>query len=233
MLLNMKNTDQFIVLIIALFVAQSCQKDVVIPTLQLPKCGRDIVTPFPLGDSLTTLYETSRKDYHNRIVYKDSLGRESFCWLTNFTKDYTEADFRILCRDSTSKSPTTQQERLAWNNWFVQFINLDISYAWILTSGILKVGDTTVLYSRYTLVGYNNTRLSIVIERDKPIKQDIRNQIGENYNFVADTTIQGKKFRNLYFNAKSNPRRTIFFEQKKGVVIVQDSVNTWVFDRFE
>jgi hypothetical protein len=227
----MKNLIPFTFLTLLFVFSESCQKSYLIDPIQESRCGTDVTTLYPLGDSLSTLYATNRKDYHNRMVFKDSLGRESLCELTKYTLSATLADFRQLCKDSTSQFGTTQRESLAWSDTRTDFLSPNFSFSCFLGTNIIGKGDTAVLYSTFAVV--SSVLLSILIERNKPIKSIKTEPIYVSNDFVKDTTILGKNFKNLYFVAKKNPRQSIFFEPKKGVVILQDSVNTWLFDRFE
>jgi hypothetical protein len=229
----MKNLIPFTFLTLLFVFSESCQKSYLIDPIPESRCGNDVTTQYPLGDSLSTLYAINRKDYHNRMVFKDSLGRESLCELTKYTLSATLADFRQLCKDSTSQFGTTQRESLAWNDIRTDFLSPNFSFSCFIGTNIIGKGDTAVLYSTFAISSSVAPILSILIERNKPIKPIKIEPFYLNGNFVRDTTILGKNFKNLYFVINKKPRQSIFFEQKKGVVILQDSANTWLFDRFE
>ena len=91
----------------------------------------------------------------------------------------------------------------------------------------------SVLFNQFS-VRSNSLTLNIGSLYDKPIVQEAReNYSYKNYNFVADTTINGKNFKSVYFKTDDYTQSGLYFQKSNMIIAIRIEGKTWLLDRIK
>jgi hypothetical protein len=202
------------------------------------ECGEDIfLGALRFSDTTKNLY--SNWTGSEVLVFKDSLGKE-----VELSSKGKEIKFNwhlvmaTLCNksilDNQKKYYSIEHHELKFQNR----TNDNPIYLWVIL-GITKADEAgrAYVYDEFEgdfSHGSSSASLYIASKREDPIS--FAGQTGYSFttnNFVADTTISGKIFKNVYYFNNSYTNSAIYFQKKNMIIAYRDSGRTWLLDRIK
>jgi hypothetical protein len=221
----LKNTLFFFVFIITIGSLSSCVRDI----LNLD-CGKSIsLGTLKFADSTKNLY--SNLTGKEILVFKDSLGNEQE--FSSKTSKSIAIDYRfttkVLCDSGVFDKQT---EYFNVENHFIDFTNANRGYfRLILSMDTTSRKDGFIFYDQFS-VEFSGADFSLISQREKPIPATWEGWATlKSPNFVADTTIMGKNFKNVFYATDDYYQSAIYFQKTKMIIGLKGAGKTWLLDR--
>ena len=172
------------------------------------------------------------------LFFKDSLGNEQeyFSEKGKFINSKLVLGVNILCDSGFL------DRQIEYFNAESQVINFakrfDARYSLQLHLSTSFDGqkDSALIYDRFSLSfsnGINGSNIDLYSNREKPLPDSIKKRFNIYHKFVADTTILGKNFKNVYYSTGSLDKAAVYFQKNKMIIGFKDAGKTWLLDKIK
>jgi hypothetical protein len=204
------------------------------------KCGPSkVLGTYKFADTTKTLY--SAWTGTESLIFKDSVGSEQEWFSKNgkISNLKYQAVISVLC-DSTIldrqyeyyESEAQYVELSNRNTANTNYFRLDL---YPQHSG--KKDSALVLFNSFTASFSPTGAFRILSPSDKAIpasaQKDYVTSLNYTPKFVADTTILGKNFKNVYYKTNDFNKSAVFFQKTKMIIGYKEAGKTWLFDRIK
>jgi hypothetical protein len=196
------------------------------------QCGKDkLLGTLQLADSTKNLY--SNWTGKEVLFFKDSLGNE----LEYFSERGKTILFKLpvvtktLCDVNWLDQQTEYFNSEAHYLDFVPRNNAKRSLHIQLYTTTITKNSTFIIFDLFSANFYGTIELAIA--RDKTSANDLHNQFMSNAQFIADTTIFGKNFKNVFYMTDEKYNIAIYFQKTNMVIGFKDGTKTWILDRIK
>jgi hypothetical protein len=225
----LKNSVFFLLFTLTLVSLSSCLRDIL-----GFKCGKDITLgTLKFADSTKTLY--ANWTGKEMLIFKDSLGNEeTFSSKQGKTITFTKPlVIKTLCDSGWLDKQTEAFDSEAH---FVDFSSLNQGYFRLnLYTDTIQQKDGFIIYDRFGLE-YSGANFYITSqhEKEKPIPTNWNSWVIDNApKFVSDTTIMGKKFKNVFYSTGGYNNSAIYFQKTNMIIAFKQAGKTWLLDRIK
>jgi hypothetical protein len=225
----LKFTSFFLVFTLAIVGISSCVRDIL-----GFKCGNSIILgKLTFADSTKALY--SNLSGKELLIFKDSLGNEE----TFSSKEGKKITFgkplviKTLCDSGWLDKQT---ERFDSEDHFVDFAHPNHAFFRLsLNADTIQQKDGIIIYDRLG-VEFNVANFYIPSKHgsEKPIPANWNSWVIDNApKFVADTTIMGKNFKNVFYADNDFLKTAIYFQKTKMIIGFKQAGKTWLLDKIK
>jgi hypothetical protein len=224
----LKNTLYFFVFIVTIGSLSSCVRDI----LNLD-CGKSILLgTLKFADSTKNLY--SNWTGKEILIFKDSVGnlREYFSERNKQINLKNRLHIKTLCDSGFIDKQIEFFESESHITDFVSQTATSTLHLDLFSDNFGENKDSVILFDRFS-AGFNNARVQIISVRDKPIPLDVIAWTSSGTSFVADTTILGKNFKNVFYSTSDYYKSAIYFQKTKMIIGYKEAGKTWLLDRIK
>ena len=194
-------------------------------------CGKDI----SLGN--LTFQDSTKKMFANwtgkeTLIFKDTLGNEKVFLSSGKYVGNKKLVRRILCNNN-SIDKQEEYYTAEYQSFSYRIDDPKQSTFFEFALEFKLSSPDSVLFNQFS-VRSNSLTLNIGSLYDKPIVQEAReNYSYKNYNFVADTTINGKNFKSVYFKTDDYTQSGLYFQKSNMIIAIRIEGKTWLLDRIK
>ena len=201
------------------------------------QCGKNkLLGTLQLADSTKNLYaHWTGKEV---LFFKDSLGNEQ--------EYFSERDKRILfkqpvvvktlCDSGFLDKQTEYFDSEAHYLDFVPRNNTKGSLHIQLSTTTIEKNSTFIIFDLFSAnfsTGTGSSPIELAVARDNSSANNLHNQFKSNAQFVADTTILGKNFKDVFYTTNEKANIALYFQKTNMVIGFKDGEKTWILDRIK
>jgi hypothetical protein len=204
------------------------------------KCGNSkVLGTYKFADTTKSLY--SAWTGTESLIFKDSSGNEQE-WFSKNGKTVNlkyQAVITVLC---DSAILDRQYEYYDSEAHIVEFSNRNPANTNYFRLDLYpqhsgKKDSALVLFNSFTASFSAAGSFRILSPSDKPIpasaQRDYVTSLSNTPRFVADTTMSGKNFKNVYYTTNDFNKSAIYFQKTKMIIGYKEAGKTWLFDRIK
>jgi hypothetical protein len=228
----LKNTLLFFLFAFTIISLSSCWRDI----FNL-KCGESILLgTLKLSDSTKAAYlNWTGKEV---LFFKDSLGNEQ----EYFSEKGKTINTKFTLGENVLCDSGFLDRQIEYFNAEYQVINFanrfDVKYSLqlLLSTSFDGQKDSALIYDRFSLNfsnGINGSSIYLYSNREKPLPDSIKKRFNVYHRFVADTTISGKNFKDVYYATNDLDKSAIYFQKNKMIIGFKDAGKTWLLDKIK
>ena len=210
--------------------------------ISLSSCWRDVFG-FQCGESrllgILDFADSTKNLYSNWtgkeiLVFKDSLGNEEE-WYSKEGKKVIKQRMIVntLCDsgwlDKQHEYFDSEYHSLSFTN---RTPNKQEYFQLSLFTDAFDNQGKIVTFNQFMATGYAES-IFLSSARETPIPPQFQDSLGFNFKFVADTTILGKNFKNVYYKTNVYHNSGIYFQKSKMVIAYRNAGKTWLLNRIK